>query len=311
MNRLKIISGLLIVFCFSCVKELNIKSQSSVHKIVLNSVFNPNSIFKVELSPSFSPYEDIEVKEIKDATVSIYEEGILKENLVYQTSTDKHLGKYISSFVPIQGKNYRIKASSPNYDDVAATAKIPSLVTFKEAKAINDKLWTSNNPGLIRHDFSFVLDDNPEENYYYLTISAPINKFNPQTLEWELYAHQYAEILIADLPKAQLYVNNGLIFTDRSFNGNSFKIKGTATSYREIHEEFDGISGLVKDTSILEVSLHHLSKEVYYFYTSHATNLLNQDDFYTEPTSVYSNIKNGFGIFGGEAIDEQEMVIQY
>ena len=310
MHSIKITLSLLLLLLFSCEKELVIDNKYSEHKLVVNSIFNSNSPFEVEITSTFSPYKEIEVQEIKEATVSIYEEDVLKEILNYQASTDKHLGKYRSSFIPDLSKNYQIKVSANGYDEVEAKGKIPTIVPFRAARATNNNIWPSNGPGLSRYDFSFILDDKPEENYYYLTISSPINKQNEQTLEWEPYAHQYAEVLISDLPNTKLYINNGVIFTDKSFNGSTFEVKGSATTYSDIYGDFDATYGLVKDSTLLEISLHHLSKEVYYFYTSHATNLLNQGDFYSEPSIIYSNIKNGLGIFGGEAIERQEVVVE-
>ncbi|HHB52651.1 MAG TPA: DUF4249 domain-containing protein [Saprospiraceae bacterium] len=305
MNVSKSVLGVLFILCFSCEQELVIESPLSENKPVLNSIFNSGEPFEVELTTTFSPYKEIKVVELKDAVVSIFEEDVFKETLSYQTSTDAHLGKYVSNFTPSQGKNYRIKVTAPNYDEVTAKSGVPSIVHFDKAKIIQNSVWSINNPDLLRYDFSFEINDPLEEDYYYLTISSPIKRQNQQTQEWELYTHQYAEILISNLPDAKLYVNNGLIFTDQSFNGGKFQIKGTATTYVDARGAFDATEGLVKDNSIMEVHLHHLSKEVYFFYISHATSLLNQGDFYSEPGIIYSNITNGFGIFGGEAIEQQ------
>jgi hypothetical protein len=39
--------------------------------------------------------------------------------------------------------------------------------------------------------------------------------------------------------------------------------------------------------------------------------LNNENDIYSEPTPVFSNIENGIGIFGGENLNIKKIAIKY
>ncbi len=117
------------------------------------------------------------------------------------------------------------------------------------------------------------------------------------------------------MTSVQLYTDNGLIFTDEIFNSTNHEISGTATIYSHpfgdyITEDINE-DDLLIDTLHFDISLHHLSEELYNFYSSHATRLDNQDDIYSEPSPIFSNVMDGLGIFGGEIITVKQVDIEY
>lgn len=118
------------------------------------------------------------------------------------------------------------------------------------------------------------------------------------------------------MPEQQPYVKNGILFKDEAFNGTNFQIYGTATTYAKPFGDYldydDGGSDEISlDTTQLYISLHHLSKDLYNFYLSHSIKLQNEDDIYSEPTPIYTNVENGFGIFGGENVTLKKVDIIY
>ncbi len=98
---------------------------------------------------------------------------------------------------------------------------------------------------------------------------------------------------------------------DDYINGNSYRITGSATTYQKPFGDFEDSGKLMRDTTALRIELHSLSQELYHFYISHAAVLVNQNDIYSEPTPIYSNIENGLGLFGGDNITIVESKIEY
>jgi hypothetical protein len=141
----------------------------------------------------------------------------------------------------------------------------------------------------------------------------PVLYVNPITKDTSFHAYQYAEISTGSLIYSQLYLKNGLIFTDAIFNNKNYEISGTATTYSYPFGDFDRTDeeNLILDTTHLYISMHHLSPELYKFHSSYATKLDNENDIYSEPTPVFSNIENGLGIFGGENVTVKKIVIKY
>ncbi|MCK5137462.1 MAG: DUF4249 family protein [Bacteroidales bacterium] len=172
--------------------------------------------------------------------------------------------------------------------------------------------WSTDTLIAIRYNFDLTIDDSVDKNYYYLTMSFPVYLFNHSTNQYEIYTNQYTEILTGDLPKHQLYLNNGLLFNDDEFNGSGKKISGTATTFTRPWGDFSDVEEDMKyDKSKLYIKLYSLSSDAYYYFSGYARQMATENDVYSEPTPIYSNIENGLGIFAGENITSEELVIQY
>ena len=73
---------ILLSFCYSCKKTIDMNIPLKEKKIIINSIFNPDSVIKVNVSKSYTIVEDIGAdRYINDATVKLYEDNVLKENL--------------------------------------------------------------------------------------------------------------------------------------------------------------------------------------------------------------------------------------
>lgn len=308
------ISLIIILFAIltSCEKEFDLNIEDSDKKIVINSVFNTTEPISAEITKSSSPNGIILINELENANVSLYENNSFIENLVYQKTSSDYIGKFISITIPISGKEYTIKVDEPNFKKAEAKSYVPAKIAIN-SETVNHIEWGGNNSGPIRFNFSFILDDTDGLDYYFMTMYFPVLYVNPVTNDTTLHAYQYAEILTGNLPNSQLYVKNGLLFTDEIFNNTNYEISGTATTYAETFGDYDltNREDLILDTTNLYISLHHLSPELYYFYSSHATSLDNENDIYSEPTPIFSNVENGLGIFGGENLTLKKVVIEY
>lgn len=309
MNRIAILV-MLTIGLFSCEKELEINLDEADKLIVINSVFSPEEVFRVEVTKSFSPFEKAQIEELNDAQVSLFENGTFVEELTYSTNTNGVIGGFSSTTVPVVGNEYRIEVEDPVLGKATGSSGIPKKVSI-----VSDEVkwapWGENNSISARYHFSFEIEDLPEENFYYLTMSFPVYMFNTITNQYDFHAYQYAEINTGDLPEHQPYVKNGLLFKDEYFNEASYAVTGTATTYQFAFGDFDGSGELMRDTSVLRIELHSLSQELYNFYSSHAAVLKNQSDIYAEPSQIYTNIENGLGSFGGENITVVEAEIVY
>ncbi len=296
----------------SCEKEFKINIEDTESKIVINSVFNTTLPISAEITKSSPPMDVIEINELKNATVSLYENNNFIENLVYQKTSSDFIGKFISTTTPVSGKEYSIKVEDPNLQKAEAKSYSPAKIVVN-SESVNHIQWGEDNTTSIRFNFSFILKDLEGLDYYFTTMYLPVLYVNPTTNDTSFHAYQYAEILTGNLPESQLYVKNGLLFTDVIFNNTNYEISGTATTYAFPAGDFDRTDeeNLILDTTHLNISLHHLSPELYNFYSSHATKLDNENDIYSEPTPIFSNIENGLGIFGGENITLKQVLVKY
>ena len=307
MKNIFIISLLIVIFS-SCEKELEIKTQEEENKIVINSIVNPDSLFFAEITQTFSPYANINIKDLTDAQVSVYENGNFVDYLTYHKVPGDIIGKFIGNFKPEIGKTYKIAVNSPELGNAYSETVIPGKVNLGNAKAV-EIIWGEDNLTSTRFNFSFELSDPDTANYYFMTIEFPVYKIDTITLDTAFVDYQYCEIETGDLSLAQLYLRNGWIFQDKSFNGTVHQISGTATTYRHPFSDLtNNIPSEIRekmyfvDFSAMYIRLYHLSYNLYQYYSSDAERLMSKNDLYSEPLSVFSNVENGYGIFGGENI---------
>lgn len=317
MKNILYILSLLLIVLSSCEKELEIKTSEDENKIVINSIVNPDSLFRAEITKTFSPYEKIIVQELENAQVAVYENDAFIENLSYHKSPDDSLGRFTGTFRPEIGSRYRIEVNEPNLGKARAEANIPARVNISQEKAVKIK-WGEDNLTSIRFNFSFVLEDPVDEDHYFMTIEFPVFHVDTITRDTSFFEFQYCEIETGSLPLHQLYVCNGLIFNDKSFNGTNHIISGSATTYVHAFSENthdvdwdDRDKTFYVDFSKMYIRFHHINYELYQFYSSHAKKLASENDLYSEPIPVYSNIENGYGIFGGENINLRQIVVEF
>ena len=296
----------------SCEKEFDLKVKDTENKIVINSIFNTTEPICAEIVKSSPAMGVIEINELKNASVSLYKNDVFVENLVYQKTSSDFIGKFISTTTAVVGKEYTIKVNDPVLKEAEAKSSSPAK-TVIDSETVNRIQWGENNCTSIRFHFSFILKDIDGPDYYYMTMYLPVLYVNPITKDTSFHAYQYAEILTGNLIYSQLYLKNGLLFTDAIFNNKNYEISGTATTYSYPFGDFDRTDeeNLILDTTHLYISMHHLSPELYNFHSSYATKLDNENDIYSEPTPVFSNIENGLGIFGGENVTVKKIVIKY
>ena len=296
---LKLFLILLICILFnSCTKELELKLDDAQDKLVVNSLFYPDTNFRVYVTSTQLINENKNTF-INDAEVKLYENGNFVENLNFEAD-----GWYVSSINPKYGTKYKITVEH-NGRNVEAQSYIPSKISYFQGKyhlLYKEGDINSNNPVYeVMYLFNF-LDNKQEENYYqilegyYLQTETNYSKINnPSVLK---------DSEIAYLP-------NSLFFTDDLFNGD--------TSNIEINILYEGWFG----GSVLPPfngTLKSTSKEYYLFIKTWVKHRFNQNSdvnlqdplsliFQGEPIEMYSNVVGGYGVFAG--FNKTEVEFEY
>lgn len=305
-----ILAGLLMS---SCEKEFILDLPGADNIIVVNSIFNGDENLSLTLTKSMLPQQNQNVVELKNADVSLFKDGTFVEKLSYSKLPDDEVGRFYSSTIPIIGSTYKVEVETDKMGKAVSQSVLPQKVDIVSDTAVWVK-WITNEDSAftIRFYFEIEFNDPQDENFYFITASAPVYKVDAINNTRQFQALQYAEILTRDLPTHEVYVNNALLFKDVAFNATLKKITGTATmrSYPDPYI-YDEDEPFVLDKSKLHIELHSLSKDAYKFCSSYARKIAAQDDFYSEPTVIFTNIKNGLGIFAGENITKRDILIQY
>ena len=303
---LLLISSLL---CQSCYKELSLDLSKEENQMVINALFNNTEPLSATVTKSFIFYEDVQIEELVDAEVAIYENEVFKENMVYQKTPAMDIGAFTASFLPKIGSTYRIEATIDGLPTASATGVIPKGVDITNVSAQRG----ANNG----YAFSFTLNDPAEKNYYYLKMFFNGYAIDSLTNERIDKGPFVVEIPEGALPKTQRYLRNGYIFKDDGLNEQELIISGIAKSGQPLFsattflgESREHLKNVQLDTDTLFIHLQTLSEDAYKFYSSNSTPIQNDSGFLSESSTVYGNVDNGLGLFSGIYISEVGVVVE-
>ncbi|HEX8530685.1 MAG TPA: DUF4249 domain-containing protein, partial [Cytophagales bacterium] len=276
-----------------CERNVSVDLPKEPARLVVNALFTPDSVVRVQVSRSLSVLERPRLSGVEEAEVKLYEEG-REVGVLRPDSLRKFV--YQSNGKPVQaGKNYAVVVSAPHYEPVTAENVVPLPVPIRNI-AVNQAAGLDLNGG-VYNVLRVTLGDPPgEENYYAVRVKviAYETRTNPQTgttdtLRRETFCNLFAEPTVSGLRSDQQ-----LLFSDESFDGRT----------AELLAYFYPLRGAGRpEYRILLLSV----SKAYYEYHRRLPDHLNTQSFEVvggEPVPMPGNITKGYGIFAGYSVRE-------
>lgn len=264
-----LVSSLLLLAGCETLVELDLPDHKP--RIVVNAVFNPDSLFTVDLSSSQSVFTDQPYKPITDATVQVYQGEQHLFNVAH-----KGAGVYKADQKPETLQHYTLRVSAPGHAPVKAASYAPAAPVLRNLKATRVSA-THDQPAGIQ--LSLVLEDEPgKENYYYIQAYAPDT--DPST--GKAY-NRALSIQFNTTIKPEFAMENRWFFSDKLFNGQKLPLELLLESNQQ---------------EMRHVQVAHITKE-YYDYVRTLEKQSYRDNFGITPIPVSNNIRGGMGLFAG------------
>ena len=314
-NKMEKILFAISIICFaaiasSCERTVTLDLPEHESKLVVNSIFSNDSIWKLSVSQSTGILDNDDFGFMDNAEVTIYQDGNFLETLsletIETTTYDYTTGQeeieeipfYTSENVATSNHEYSVEVAVNGFETASATATLPTPVNISEVTVEN--LFADVEEGYQQQEgsLSITFDDPEGENFYELKVWAAfeytysdyifndsINDYIAQEVTEEVFYNIYLETNDVALSNDANKSGQSILFTDEFFEGDT---KTLAL------QTYDAIP---LDGSIV-VELRSISKEVYLYNSSYNNQRWSRDDPFSEPIFVYSNIENGFGIFG-------------
>ncbi|MEN8122732.1 MAG: DUF4249 domain-containing protein [Bacteroidota bacterium] len=283
MKYLKYISSVLIgsIVFASCIKTVELDFEVET-KPTFNCILNPDSTIKANLTESRAIDGTEEIVGIENAKIRLLEEDKLIGIL-----TDIGSGNYIFNYFPESGKTYSVEINVNNYPVLIATTTVPEQTKFKlNEKPVNDgsniTVEIHDEPG---PDFYWYYSYSIANRYGYKYIStlyslySPyFDDFNKQIEPESRYGYQY------------LYM---IRISDQNSDGKVLE-----------WEMYNRISDIYDDYRIFMTVDRHYDQ---YLKTSIQMRMQeNQTVALNEPVPIYSNVENGYGVFGSNVVTIQK-----
>ena len=297
MNKLFFLLSIFVIN-LSCEKVIPFEGDVIVPKLVVNSIFQSDSVFKVHLSSSKSVIDSSSYKNVEDAVIAIkLNNGNVIENLIHTTN-----GFYLGEFYPSANQTYNLSVSHPNYPDVNSTDSLPTSITINNIDTLSITDPINGDRLEITLNFS---DPGNIQNYYLIetyVVGLYSEIYGLDTLEYRLDTNQQYMFLTDEVFQdgGSPWKEQGL-FNDLLFNGQNKNLKIEIPD-----DDYKGKEGDYQwsyETISLRLYLHNISPSYYYYRTSLELYQNASGNPFAQPVQVFSNIDNGFGVFAGSQVN--------
>jgi hypothetical protein len=253
-------------------------------KPCLNCILNPEKTIEATLSLSRNIGDTSSFIPINNAIVELYENDVFLSRLSFSSN-----GKYALNKKPEVGKQYKILVTIEGFKTLTATTKIPQAPEIAYEKT-NYRKADYDQP---QYDMNVELFDQPGKHSYWLYITSTVNGLN----------HGGGCIPVnapfVDNFNREIDIEAELGFTfflqmrisDEGFDGEilKFTIQGIRVMNEKQHSDQHFLGADEHYDKYIKTTLINRMKEV-------------SDLPFYEPVQIYSNIENGYGIFGSCAI---------
>lgn len=279
------LTALSVLLLSSCEKEFTPFTSPYANKIVINSLFEQSTPITVNISNSVNVYGTATPEYRDNATIKLF-----RNNVLLQTITGGGVqGDYTSGVIPAPGETYKVMVSLPGFTDAEAENTMPSSVKISNWTYVDSTFKRKNqNTGMddFFGDFTFTINDPPVSNkyllkfYFYDDVSSTyIAMGNVESNDEALNSDNLAT-----------YLGNGeWVFSDNLFNGRkkTFSMQIPSGYYQTKYNYL--------------IQLYNLSDDAYFYLYSQSNN--TGGGFGGGFSQIYSNVKNGVGIFAGRSLE--------
>lgn len=286
----KLLIALFIPWAFnSCIKPVEIDLPKHEERLVINSLFSPQEVIKVNVSASVQIDEN-EAPFLNNANISLFKNGEYIENLSYMPMEYQD-GNYFSQHIPEVGSTYEITVEHPDYKSVSSNNRVPSQ-PIVESVVLSENVYHEDYFDFLELTLTF---NDPEgvKNYYEVSgYFIDTYQFDNQidTIPYPIYFN--SDDLVIKSEETEEYFLETLVFTDKLIDGQTYPL---TLRFQDIESYYGEL-----DADEIYVVLKSVSEE-YYNYMKKLGMNLNGDYFDIwesyEPVQMYTNIENGFGVF--------------
>lgn len=311
---------IMTTFMFSCEKEtklVEIMQEDTKLAVICN--FNPDEPFNLQLSKTQSLLADASTNNIiENAEVQICQGNQLIEKIsLFSSNNSDASNRYRSIISPKIQESYTLKIKVDGLEPISATSFIPSAVDIDHTSVGETVVYYSgSNPEpleyKVRLGISFT--DPIETNYYQVNFYQELLSINHNSLSNDSVIQITSNYTYEEVDKNLAYNFNvldaGILFKDVEFNG---------TQQEFVFEPVFDFNPNNSEPINIIMELRTVSEEYYQFYSSvyRQNQQFNPEDElggippFTDPATVFTNIKNGYGIFAGYSKVQQKTPIEF
>lgn len=282
-----VLPAVLCASLLSCRKEIKFKGDETKPVLVLNAVVETDSLFTVYLERSSFFLEQNTNPEYlyiaSGATVTVKN---LSTGATFVATSSSEGNKYEFPFVTTPDTDYEISVQHPDYETITSKTRTSPKVQLIAADTSSFIKYGSD---YLKASLSW--NDPVGENFYIIRVR---HEYTDSTGEsYVNYAYLETKDVAVNAETGldgSIVSYDHILLEDKTFDGKHKQLD--MEFYKPYGYEPEGSSPGGK----ISFQLISTNKETFLYYIS--LYKYNQTDIFSEPVKVFSNIQNGFGIFG-------------
>ncbi len=277
----------LISVLISCQKEIEYEGEGRDPLMVLNAILEVNKPPTIELTRSvffLSNNPNSALTKISNASVKLTD---LTNNIEYILNYTA-FGLYEGTAPILPNTTYKIEISHPDYPSISSQMTTVSVVT------LNDFNFTKIiDTYADRYLFDFFFQDLSEDNHYAINLKNKRveTQYDFDSTVISIDTNEQTEYVFSTDVSADFTYSTAAFFNDDLFNGASKTFSAEAGVFSNYNVETEVLNWTA--------TLTNLSSDLYRYFRSIPNNQPNGP--FNDPSNVYTNVKNGLGIFGSFA----------
>ncbi len=287
----------IIILAVSCERDIDVDVPPQTTKLVVNGLTRVNTAFRVSISKTAGILDTASpaTYKVTNALVQLYENNILKDTFVYEASSNTYLVKRNTR--PQAGNTYKLTAAATDFTAILAETVTPAPTSFGITKRINVKK-DGNGNYLDEVKITFT-DDASTANYYLIKIRRPLSSGGSPAINYGgIYCMHSSDKDIGrrsngDPTDFENCINQEFFMADKNFNG---QVKEILLFIQ--HNQLEPMLYPSNNRYYKPViELHTITYDHYKYRKSYDAYRDAEDNPFAEPVLVFSNVKNGYGVF--------------
>lgn len=298
MKRI-VLYTLIVILATACEKTVKVDIPKKDPKLVINGLLEKGETVALHIGKSRGVLDPdnftttlIEQYTVTNAVVALVENGVSVDTLVYSASDYSYRSP--RNRAARDGAVYMIKATAPGFKMAEATSEVPSQSVI--AGLVWNKNVRTNSAGFSMDEITIKWNDPAGEKNFYLVQVHRASPYSSYTAIGCMSSADKDLELSAEtdpLDPDNCYDGGRLLMRDQNFNGNLKQLK-LLTESSQLVNYTDPSNGRLHRPY---VKVFRITEDQFRFMKSMDAYDAATENPFAEPTNVFTNVKNGYGIF--------------
>lgn len=293
----KLFTFLILILAAACEKEVIVEVPDQQAKLVVNGIIRTQANFRVTVGKTADvlDFNNASGYRVTNALVQLFENNVLRDTLVYDSASAGYNVK--RNMRPVAGRTYLLKVSAPGFGPVESVTKAPRSTPIESLTRLTNVRKDAAGNFMDEIKLTFT-DEATLGNHYFFRVRRARYQGGNSVIYAGIECMRSPDRDIegrssGDPLHFETCIDREFYMRDINFNGK----KKELVLYID-HNALEPVyvQSLNQHYKPI-IELHTITADHYKYNKSIGAYRDAEDNPFAEPVLVYSNVKNGYGIF--------------